>query len=212
MSASGYHHGNLRQALLQRAVEIIGRDGVEALSLRSLARDLGVSHAAPARHFKTKAELLNAIARDGCEKLIESTSEAVALCDDDPIVRIRALAKAYVNWAVKHPAHHNALRNQEVIRFADQPLKNKLRAFANQQKDALRRAQAKGWKKGVETDTLMFQLVATLVGSAILLSDPVYREVMADICDADLVDYTIERLLAEHTDVRLQKMMWGKSG
>lgn len=194
MDDRSYHHGNLREALLQRALEIIGEDGVEALSLRSLARDLGVSHAAPARHFKTKAELLNAIAREGCEKLMESTSKAVAL-HDEPAARIGALAKAYVNWAVANPAHHNALRNPEVIRFADDGLKQKLRAFADQQKETLKRAQAGGWKQGIETNTLMFQLVATLVGSAVILSDPVYQEVMAEISDADLIHYTIDRLL-----------------
>ena len=55
---SSYHHGNLRDEILTRAAEIVGEDGIEALSLRRIARDLGVSHGAPNRHFKTKAELL----------------------------------------------------------------------------------------------------------------------------------------------------------
>ena len=60
-----YHHGNLRQALLERAAQVIAESGVEALSLRALARDLGVSHAAPSRHFPDRRALLGELAKDG---------------------------------------------------------------------------------------------------------------------------------------------------
>lgn len=189
-----YHHGNLREELLARAVEVIGAQGVEALSLRSLARDLGVSHAAPARHFRTKGELLTAIASDGVERLIATTNAAVAASGFDPVGRIKAMAKAYVRWAVEHPAHHNALRNPEVMRFADNDLKRMLVDFAAQQRSAIGVAKAAGWKSNVATDVLMFQLVAATAGSAILLSDPIYREVFAGISDADLIDQTIDML------------------
>src|SRR5919199_958702 len=59
-----YHHGNLRAALLERAESTLAERGAAALSLRQLARDAGVSHAAPQRHFKTKAALLDALAVD----------------------------------------------------------------------------------------------------------------------------------------------------
>ena len=53
-----YHHGNLAASILERAAEIIDEEGIEALTLRGIARDLGVSHGAPNRHFKNKACLL----------------------------------------------------------------------------------------------------------------------------------------------------------
>ena len=63
-----YHHGELRRALIDAALAVIERDGVSALSLRDLARRLGVSHAAPAHHFADKAALLVEIAREGYER------------------------------------------------------------------------------------------------------------------------------------------------
>ena len=54
----GYHYGDLKDAILVRAAEIIGDAGIEALSLRGIARDLGVSHGAPNRHFESKSALL----------------------------------------------------------------------------------------------------------------------------------------------------------
>ena len=57
-----YHHGDLRAALIARATEVIATGGVDALSLRELARDIGVSHGAPGRHFPDKQALLDAVA------------------------------------------------------------------------------------------------------------------------------------------------------
>ena len=65
MTDQPYHHGKLREALLARAREVIEEAGVEGLSLRQLARDLGVSHAAPGKHFRDKQALLDALALDG---------------------------------------------------------------------------------------------------------------------------------------------------
>src|SRR5262244_974088 len=64
-----YHHGNLRRELLDRAAQVIAKQGIENLSLRGLAQDLGVSHGAPARHFKDKLDLLRALATEGHNKL-----------------------------------------------------------------------------------------------------------------------------------------------
>src|SRR4051812_37043615 len=64
-----YHHGDLRQALLDEAIEVIASSGVAALSLRDLARRAGVSHAAPTHHFGDKAGLLTVLATEGYTQL-----------------------------------------------------------------------------------------------------------------------------------------------
>ena len=69
MNLRTYHHGDLRRALLDAAVRHIATDGVDALSLRALARDVGVTHAAPYRHFESKGHLLAAIAEEGFQIL-----------------------------------------------------------------------------------------------------------------------------------------------
>ncbi|MFO7551396.1 MAG: helix-turn-helix domain-containing protein, partial [Haliea sp.] len=73
-----YHHGNLRAELLDTAVEELETQGVEALSLRALARGIGVSQTAPYRHFSDKGDLLAAMATVGYRRLLSSLREAAA--------------------------------------------------------------------------------------------------------------------------------------
>ncbi|MDT9701332.1 TetR/AcrR family transcriptional regulator [Streptomyces sp. P17] len=94
-----YHHGDLRSTLLAGAERTLRTKGVSALSLRELAREAGVSHAAPGRHFKDKQALLNALALAGYDRL-EQTLRAA----DDPALplepRLTALARAYLRFAL----------------------------------------------------------------------------------------------------------------
>ena len=98
-----YHHGNLRAALLARAEETLSQDGAGELSLRELARQVGVSHAAPRRHFPDKRALLDALAEDGFERLGGELREAMTAADgfDE---RLLAFARAYVRFATEHAA------------------------------------------------------------------------------------------------------------
>ncbi|ALG12388.1 TetR/AcrR family transcriptional regulator [Kibdelosporangium phytohabitans] len=96
-----YHHGDLRRAVLDAALEVIAADGPSAISLRDLARRAGVSHAAPAHHFKDKAGLLTAIAIEGNELLAESLAEAIA----EDRTRLIDLGVRYVRFAMRHPGH-----------------------------------------------------------------------------------------------------------
>lgn len=93
-----YHHGDLRAALLAGAEHTLREKGVGSLSLRELARETGVSHAAPGRHFKDKQALLNALALTGYERLAQALNSA-----DDPALplqpRLTALARAYLGFA-----------------------------------------------------------------------------------------------------------------
>lgn len=84
LQKKAYHHGNLRQALIDAAVVILRKKGVAGLSLRGLAIQLGVSHGAPYRHFKTKTDLLQAIAITGFQQLGENCRQAQQKFPDDP--------------------------------------------------------------------------------------------------------------------------------
>lgn len=96
-----YHHGNLRSELLAAAVRAIDEQGVDALSLRALAREAGVSHAAPARHFPDRQALLDAVAIHGFEQLKLVLDDAVGRGEgfDE---RFENIATAYVQFAVSH--------------------------------------------------------------------------------------------------------------
>jgi AcrR family transcriptional regulator len=102
VSTRPYHHGNLRPALLEAAERALARGG--DLSLRELAREVGVSHAAPRRHFADKQALLDALAADGFERLGASMARAIADAGPDFRARLAALARCYVRFATEHAA------------------------------------------------------------------------------------------------------------
>lgn len=106
MPDTRYHHGNLRTTLLEAAAASIERDGVEALSLRQLARDAGVSHAAPSRHFRDKQALLDALAEDGFIRMAAALDSAIApqaTSSAEVRARFDALARGYVTFALAQP-------------------------------------------------------------------------------------------------------------
>jgi AcrR family transcriptional regulator len=103
-----YHHGDLRPALLDAAVALIGEVGLPALSLRECARRAGVSHAAPYRHFADKEALLLAIAEQGFEWLADAAEAAMAK-RTAPDERLDAYGVAYVRFAAEHPVHHRVM-------------------------------------------------------------------------------------------------------
>jgi len=92
-----YHHGNLPAALLRAAGKALEKEGVEALTLRTLARRTGVSHAAPYRHFRDRESLLAALAAEGFAMLGRAQREAAAAGG------LRAMGEAYVRFALAHP-------------------------------------------------------------------------------------------------------------
>ncbi|WP_297614374.1 TetR/AcrR family transcriptional regulator [Nocardia sp.] len=97
-----YHHGDLRAELLRRAEALLRRGGVDGLSLRQLARDTGVSHAAPSRHFRDKQALLDALAAAGFERLGASFETVAA--SGTLLERVTAVARAYMRFAIDNPA------------------------------------------------------------------------------------------------------------
>ena len=100
MTARPYHHGNLRQALLDAAERTVRERGVEALSLRELAREVGVSHGAPRRHFPDRQALLDALGEAGFERLGAELSAAQQGAGPDFVERLHAMAAAYVRFAI----------------------------------------------------------------------------------------------------------------
>jgi AcrR family transcriptional regulator len=109
---AAYHHGDLREALLKAAVDLIETRGPDGFTLREAARTVGVTHTAPYRHFADKDALLVAVAEDGFRGLYAAmVARQQGL--DDPRARMQAIGIAYVEYAVAHPSHfrlmHGAL-------------------------------------------------------------------------------------------------------
>jgi AcrR family transcriptional regulator len=98
-----YHHGNLRAELLDTAIEQLREGGAEDLSLRALARAIGVSQTAPYRHFADKSELLAAMATRGYRELLAALRQAGEVAGDCPREQLIAFAHAYVDYAANNP-------------------------------------------------------------------------------------------------------------
>jgi len=98
-----YHHGNLRAELLDTAIRQLRETGAEDLSLRALARAIGVSQTAPYRHFADKGELLAAMATRGYRELLAALRQAGEAAGDCPQEQLAAFAHAYVDYAAGNP-------------------------------------------------------------------------------------------------------------
>lgn len=96
-----YHHGDLRNALLEAALVILEREGEAGLGLRDLARAVGVSPAAPYRHFDSRSALLEALAVTGFQRFTRAMEEVAA---SDPPDILAAMGKTYVLFALEHAA------------------------------------------------------------------------------------------------------------
>jgi len=113
--ARRYHHGDLRRALLDEAIAAIAEGGPGAVTLRGLARRIGVSHAAPLHHFRDKAGLLTALAAEGYRLLAEALRDAGHSTDDSLEIGV-----AYVRFATEHGPHFFVMFRPELY-HADDP-------------------------------------------------------------------------------------------
>ncbi len=114
MVTKPYHHGNLRTELLDAAVAAIEDAGPTALSLRELARRVGVTHAAPAHHFGDKTGLLTAVAAEGLRLLAADLRAAWERSGS-----FLEVGLAYVGFATRHRAHFEVMFRPELYRVDD---------------------------------------------------------------------------------------------
>lgn len=116
-----YHHGNLRQSFMDAACDHLRESSAESLSLRGLARRIGVSQTAPYRHFKSKAALFAAIAEDGFDQLHSATYAAETKHADNFEVAFTEVGLAYVNWALANPEKYQLLFDSSTVEISQHP-------------------------------------------------------------------------------------------
>lgn len=105
----GYHHGDLRAALIHAAEDLLVENGVEGFSLREVARRAGVSAGAPAHHFNSAAGLLTEIAISGFDMLAADLQQAASALEGSAAERLRAQGIAYVRFALKQPGRFQVM-------------------------------------------------------------------------------------------------------
>jgi AcrR family transcriptional regulator len=187
-----YHHGNLRAALFQTAEAALEEGGSQSISLRELARELGVSHTSPRRHFADKQALLDALALSGFERLDAAIGRATQNRAHTFKTRLTKLGQAYVAFALKHPAlfalmfeaKHRPNPPVELIQAADRAYGHGPATFAA--------GQASGEVVSGDPKRLSLVAIAALQGLITISTNGKFKGI--DL--ATLTEDIIERMIA----------------
>jgi len=186
MNGRPYHHGNLRAALLAEAERTLRDQGIDQLSLRDLARQAGVSHAAPRRHFADRQALLDALAEAGYQRLDDQLHAAIDTAGDDHRTRLRAVATAYIGFATHNAALLElmyAVKSGPHSAALDAAFGRLLTSFDNEIREAL---QA-GILLPADPDRIRLLILATVQGIAGLITTGSIDAKLADELIADAV-------------------------
>ncbi|HTJ41572.1 MAG TPA: TetR/AcrR family transcriptional regulator [Kofleriaceae bacterium] len=169
-----YHHGDLRNALIAAALQLIAEKGVEGFTLRDAAKKAGVSVAAPYRHFTDRDDLLAAVAADCMQRLGDAMDRALEAAGDvDPLSAFRATGIAYVRFAVEHPAHFRVMYLPQVMARMPEDVGQGLAEWQKEMTEKLAAAQQAGELIDLPLDQLMLAAGCITHGLAHMIVDDV---------------------------------------
>jgi AcrR family transcriptional regulator len=188
-----YHHGNLRSVLLAHAERALSERGAGELSLRELAREAGVSHAAPRRHFADKRALLDALALDGFERLREEIEAAIDSAGKPFKKRLTAFARTYVGFATQHAALLELMFAGKQRAGADKLREASEATFAIPL-GVIAEGQETGEVAGGETEKIAMVAFATLQGLASLVNSGIIDGADLDAVVAEAVEQLLRGL------------------
>ena len=194
-----YHHGNLHQKLLEEATRMIGEQGVDGISMRSLAERVGVSRTAAYHHFKDKNALLCAIAEQGFEKWQTHFAQLMREQSGDMNGWLKAFVRSYLDLSWEHPEEYDLMFGRPVWKNGEPTESLKTASFACFQDyvDLIRSWHDKG-KLSKDIDCLRLAQVSwsMLHGMSRLLNDGIYLD--RNAIDA-MSDSAVEMILAAAT-------------
>lgn len=192
--ADRYHHGNLHEALVKAAEALIAARGVHALSLRGVAREAGVSQAAPYHHFRDKEALLAEVSRRGFNLLNARLDGVVG---EHSVDRMRAMGRVYIAFALDHPALYRLMFGPEVCRKEDHPELIECSACTFDFLTAeVARGQANGQLSGTDPMGASMGVWSTMHGLASLLLDQVAerKELKPEVLIESTLDFVFSGL------------------
>ena len=175
-----YHHGDLRSALLDAGLQLVQREGIDAVTLRKVAHQAGVSHAAPYHHFKDKAELIEALAVEAYRHFKNSLTETWAAESNLPMQGLGALGVAYVHFALEHPAEFRLMHLPGMRQTEEYGKPSTISVAATEAYNVLRNAidvcQQQGLIDPGDTDSYALTAWSSVHGLAVLLLDGMIDE------------------------------------
>jgi AcrR family transcriptional regulator len=198
---SSYHHGNLRHALVDAALEILVTEGAGALSLRAVARRAGVSQAAPYHHFADRDELMAAVTVAGFRLLLDRLDVIRATPSPNPRRAMQECAVAYVRFAMEYPSHYRLMFGHALAeRSPYEELRASVRELRAVFASAVIDLQQRGLARRGDPADLALTVWSLMHGLAMLLIDGQMRDELGDTSDAD-------RLIRDQTELLLHGMV-----
>ncbi len=190
MSERPYHHGNLRTALLAAAERTLRERGAQELSLRELARDVGVSHGAPRRHFPDRQALLDALAESGFARLGAELGAAFDQAGEQFERRLRSVATAYIRFATEDAALLELMFAGKKHEDSG-PLHDAAERAFSVMLELIAQGQAEGALEAGDPERVGLVLFATIQGIAALVTGGIVSAAQV----GELVDDAAERFL-----------------
>jgi AcrR family transcriptional regulator len=161
---------DLRKEVLKASLALIQEGGLDRLSMREVARKAGVSHQAPYHYFADREAILAAIAGEGFSKLGQSLMRAAAQAGSEPVKAVESMGRAYVDFALRHPAYFQAMFRADAVPLDRYPDARKRedeafgklvegigQAFANEPAEVRRRIAIACWAMVHGLATLMLE-------------------------------------------------------
>lgn len=157
-----------RERLLEAALDLLDEQGVDALTLRAIARRAGVSHSAPLKHFPHRAALLSAVATQGFHEIDEWAGEAIRALPPDasPARRLRTSTRAYVEYAVARPEMFALMFRRDLLDPDDRELRRAAFGSFDHLIHLVQARQAEGWQADAEPRLLTGALWSAMHGLA----------------------------------------------
>ncbi|MBK3665888.1 WHG domain-containing protein [Bradyrhizobium diazoefficiens] len=192
-----YHHGALREALLQAAERVLERDGLAGLTLRAVAREAGVSHAAPTHHFGDLTGLVSELAAIGFRQFNAAMASA---CDaaTSPLQRALARPKAYVAYAQAHPGMYGLMFRTERLDYSRPSLheaaESSFAGLANAI-GAMRQEPISGDALTIEQGAAIARAWSMVHGFTMLLLDGRLEDILERLPDGTTAEQLLEAIL-----------------
>ncbi|WGD55626.1 WHG domain-containing protein [Bradyrhizobium sp. CB1650] len=192
-----YHHGALREALLEAAERVLERDGLGGLTLRAVAREAGVSHAAPTHHFGDLTGLVSELAAIGFRQFNAAMASA---CDaaTTPLERALARPKAYVAYAQAHPGMYGLMFRTERLDYSRPSLHEAAEAsFAGLANaiGAMRQEQISGHALTLDQGAAIARAWSMVHGFTTLLLDGRLKDILERLPKGTTVEGLLEAML-----------------
>lgn len=198
MPRKNYHHGDLKNALIQSGVEILSKEGIEGLSLRKVAQRAGVSHSAPYSHFPDKQSLIAAISTEGFHQLYDELDAAISAHPKNPKEQLQQGALTYVQFALNHTDTFKIMFSGVLEKEKDYPAFVEISHRTFQRVvDVIRACQEAGVLHSTSAEMMAIAVWGQVHGiTSLALEGQISHTVLDHHAIEDVVSFAIEQMLS----------------